>query len=330
MSYNRTYLSSCSKVKDEADIPGNFTSVRGEYFVPSMNRTGFYKLNSSFENNPDLRELLASMILKQINVPSADVLLVYDDIDQENGCISMSILRDGEYFLEDGLFEQVDIPENLQSLQGLERFIETDLHRCASKYNFTPELLAERKRFLIEYVFVSAFLGNDDIKTGNCQLIYNQNTGVIRNPEYYDMGMSFEGPATVSQGRRPRYFFNTQEDIDVLQELYEKYPSEIADISKRIEQGLSKPYIETLLNNEAFEDWELETRTKILNHLGRKIAYISKQNELLYGVTHSEDSFLTSTEEIGSVTQETSISLIDKAKVFLQSLKERMLGVRNR
>lgn len=55
MEYNRICLSSCSKIKDEDEIPGNFTSVMGEYFVPSMNRTGFYKLNSSFGNNPDLR-----------------------------------------------------------------------------------------------------------------------------------------------------------------------------------------------------------------------------------------------------------------------------------
>ena len=51
MNFDRIYLSSCSKVKDEANIPGNFTSVCGEYFVPSMNKTGFYKTNSSFSNN---------------------------------------------------------------------------------------------------------------------------------------------------------------------------------------------------------------------------------------------------------------------------------------
>ena len=48
MNFERINLSDCKKVKNEEDIPGNFTSVMGEYFVPTENRTGFYKLNSSF------------------------------------------------------------------------------------------------------------------------------------------------------------------------------------------------------------------------------------------------------------------------------------------
>ena len=118
--------------------------------------------------------MLASLLLKKINVPAADILLIYDDNKQENGCLSMNILKDGEYFLEDHPFEDMNFPESLKNLQGLDRFIETDLYRCSSKYNVTPEFLKERKKFLIQYVFVSAFLGNDDIKTANCQMIYNK------------------------------------------------------------------------------------------------------------------------------------------------------------
>lgn len=328
MKSNRICLSSCSKIKDETDISGNFTSVSGEYFVPGINRTGFYKLNSSFSNNPDLREFLASLLLKKIGVPVADILLVYDDNIQDNGCLSMNILKDGEYFLEDEPFEDRKLPENIKELQGLDRFIEGDLYRCSSKYNFTPELLEERRKFLIQYVFVSAFLGNDDIKTDNCQIIYNSNNGTIRNPEYYDMGMSFSGPDIVSFDNRTRYFFYNQLDMEVLQELYQKYPSEIEDISKRIEISLNKKEVKNLLNKSVFKDLDKETRKKIWMDIGKKIVYISKQNELIYGIKHNQDSFLFLPEEIREVTKYTNISLIDKAKLFLKTLKSKMLGER--
>lgn len=328
MKYNRICLSSCKKIKDETDIRGNFTSVMGEYFVPSMNRTGFYKLNSSFTNNPDLRELLASLLLKKIGVPAADILLVYDDNIQDNGCLSMNILKDGEYFLEDELFEDKYFPENLKKLHGLDSFVEGDLYRCSSKYNFSPELLEERRKFLIEYVFVSAFLGNDDVKTDNCQIIYNQKDGTIRNPEYYDMGMSFRGPDIVSRDSRARYFFNNQLDMEVFQELYQKYPSEIEDISKRVEISLNKKEVRALLNEEVFQGFDKETRKKIWMDIGKKIAYISKQNELLYGIKHNQDTFLTLPEEVRDATKDTNISLTDKARLFLKTLKSKMLGER--
>lgn len=272
--------------------------------------------------------MLASLLLKKINVPAADILLIYDDNKQENGCLSMNILKDGEYFLEDHPFEDMNFPESLKNLQGLDRFIETDLYRCSSKYNVTPEFLKERKKFLIQYVFVSAFLGNDDIKTDNCQLIYIQNDGTIRNPEYYDMGMSFRGPDIVSKDSRARYFFGNQLDMDVLQELYEKYPSEIEDISRQIEISLNKKDIRALLNEDVFQGLDKETRKKIWIDLGKKIAYISKQNELLYGVTHNRNSFLTSPEEIRDATKDTNITLIDKARLFIKTLKTKMLGER--
>jgi len=328
MKYNRTDLSSYTKIRDEAEIPGNFSSVNGEYFVPSMNKTGFYKPNSSYSDILDLKEYFSSELLKRIGIPVADIMLVYDDKTQLNGCLSMNILKDGEEFLEDSPREQIDIPEKAKELKGLDQFIEIDLHRCLSKYNFTPELLEERKDFLIKYVFTSAFLGNDDIKTENCQIIYNQKDGTMRNPEYYDMGMAFSGPDTFSKGDRPRYFFYNQKDMEVLKDLYEKYPSEIEDISKKIEISLNKKAMKDLLNEDVFKDIDKGTKKRIWKNLGKKIAYISKQNELLYGFKHNKVSFLTSPEEIRDATKDTDISLTDKAGTFLKTLKARMLGER--
>lgn len=320
MKFDRIPLSSCKKIKNENDIPGNFTSVRGEYIVPGENRTGFYKLNCSIENNEDLRELLASILLKSINIPAADILPIYDDEKQQNGCISMSILKEGEMFLEDDVLKFFDIPEDLKKMEGIDKFIAIDLFRYSEQYNFSPEFLQERKKFLIDYVFISAFLGNDDIKTANCQVIYDSKSNTIRNPEYYDMGKSFFDSTYVGS------FFTGQLATEVLQELYEKYPNEVEKISKRIEKLLNKEYIKNILMAPVFKDFNQENLKNIWSNLGHKITYISRQNELLYGISHDENSFITSLKQIKDTTKETDISLIDKAKIFLQALKTKMLG----
>lgn len=45
MESKRLNLSELTQVREEKDIPGNFTSVRGEYFIPEINKTAFYKKN---------------------------------------------------------------------------------------------------------------------------------------------------------------------------------------------------------------------------------------------------------------------------------------------
>ena len=41
----RLKLSDLTLVKEENQIPGNFTSVIGEYYIPKIGKTGFYKMN---------------------------------------------------------------------------------------------------------------------------------------------------------------------------------------------------------------------------------------------------------------------------------------------
>ena len=45
MEITRFNLSDFKKLRGEWDIPGNSTSVRGEYLIPGMNITVFYKMN---------------------------------------------------------------------------------------------------------------------------------------------------------------------------------------------------------------------------------------------------------------------------------------------
>lgn len=322
MQFDRVLLSSCSKIRNDDELAGNFSSVIGEYFIPTENKTGFYKTNTSPNSTSDLRELLASILLNKINVPASDILLAYDDENNEKGCISMNILNEGEQFLEIFPYPYEEIPQNLKEC-NLENFIESDLYVHKLKYNFTPELLQERKNFLVKYVFISAFLGNDDIKTDNCQAIFNEKNGTIRNPQYYDMGKSFKEKNVNGQARN---FFQNQTDMEVLQELYEKYPEKIQDISEKIETSLDRTFIQKVLENQVFKDFAPETRKEIWQDMGEKITYISRQNELVYNKLHTENSFIISLKEINELTEKTDITLVDKAKVFLHSLKQRVLG----
>ena len=59
---DRIKLSDLTLVKDEDDILGNFTSVRGEYYIPQIGKTGFYKMNGCMmggDKDEDFRELIS-------------------------------------------------------------------------------------------------------------------------------------------------------------------------------------------------------------------------------------------------------------------------------
>ena len=66
----RIKLSSLSLIKKRDEISGSFASVRGEYYIPQIGRTGFYKENTNIvkeiPNEYDLRELFCSRIFETI------------------------------------------------------------------------------------------------------------------------------------------------------------------------------------------------------------------------------------------------------------------------
>lgn len=58
----------------------------------------------------------------------------------------MNILNEGEQFLEIFPYPYDEIPQNLREF-NLDNFIESDLYVHKLKYNFTPELIQERRDF---------------------------------------------------------------------------------------------------------------------------------------------------------------------------------------
>lgn len=141
MKYKRFNLSEFIKIRDEEEISGNFTSVRGEYYIPFLSKTGFYKVNgcmNNAKNDEDLRELLASHILDEIGFPHADIVPIFDDTHNCNGCLSLNILKNGETFA---------IPQSIpheKSFSHVGEFISHDLKEVSSLSGITEKDLKER------------------------------------------------------------------------------------------------------------------------------------------------------------------------------------------
>ena len=76
---DRVDLFELNKVRNKEDIPGEFSSVMGEYFIDSIGKTAFYKENgwmrTDAQYDADLRELLAAQILELIDIPHANIIL---------------------------------------------------------------------------------------------------------------------------------------------------------------------------------------------------------------------------------------------------------------
>lgn len=92
---NRIDLCKLNKIRDKEEIPGEFSSVKGEYLIDSIGKTAFYKENGYMggyaEYDADLRELLSAQILDLIDVPHANIILAQNGEDE--GCLSINILN---------------------------------------------------------------------------------------------------------------------------------------------------------------------------------------------------------------------------------------------
>lgn len=186
---NRIDLCKLNKISDKEEIPGEFSSVKGEYLIDSIGKTAFYKENGYMggyaEYDADLRELLSAQILDLIDVPHANIILAQNGEDE--GCLSINILNNNEEFVNIDL--KIETSSNNE--YTLEEFINQDSAKIANLPGITKEMIEERKEFVKNYLFVSALLSNPDVKLDHIIPIYNSETGKYRNPELYDMGIAF-------------------------------------------------------------------------------------------------------------------------------------------
>lgn len=306
----RLNLSQMQLAKEEDKIPGNFTSVRGEYYIPDIGKTGFYKLNGCMldaRDDEDLRELLAARLMDRIGFLHSDIILATDENGQ-NGCLSVNILNENEEFVEPS-------KKGIQyrAINNIDDFINWDLEQISSIPGINSEDLRMRKEYLLKYLLISAFISNTDIKMDNMMIIKNNRTGIFRNPEYYDMGIAFIE-------KNDRRFFSKYSSNQVIQYLYETYPSQIVPFGKIIEEKLNQDFIESLLKEEAFDGFSSENKKIIKNQLFDRIDYVKQLN------TRGENNFIFPTNEIHEISKEIPLTLRDRVAVFMCKIKNKIFG----
>lgn len=316
----RFNLSEFKKVKEEDEIPGNFTSVRGAYYIPNINKIGFHKENGCMigaENDADLRELLASKVLDVIGMPHADIVPIYDDKSRQNGCLSINILKDNEIFIE-----SQSKSHQVNAAKTVKDFIENDIKRISELPGITPEVIENRRKYIAQYLFVSALISNTDIKMDNMQIIYNQETGKYRNAEYYDAGVSF----ILDQDR---YFFDEKNPEKILSELYKDYAVDIFPLAQQTEQRLTKDKITELMLDSIYDGFDEKIKKNISIGLNNRVNLITKYNHniLKYGTAEPP---IISVKSINEATKETDISIKDKVISFINELKYKIIGKDNR
>lgn len=304
----RLRLSDLKLVKEEEEILGNFTSVRGEYVIPGTGKTGFYKLNGCMidgKNEEDLRELFSSRIMDIIGFPHANILLVSDE-KNGNGCLSMSVLNENEHFVEPKVQEGKYNPIN-----SIEDFINNDLEKISTIPGILSEDLRNRKEYLLKYLFTSALISNTDVKMDNMFIIKNDVTGKFRNPEYYDMGVAFAGD---------RRFFHKFSSRQIIEQLYELYPTQIVQFGKQIQEKLNESNIKELLEEENFESFSEETKNLIANQLAETLELIKQLN------TKEKNCFIYGTDSLHDITKGVSLSLRDSISRYLSKYKDKYFG----
>lgn len=308
MSMKRLKLSDLKLVKEEDEILGNFTSVRGEYVIPKTGKTGFYKLNGCMiggKNEEDLRELLSSRIMDIIGFPHADILLVSDEQNGE-GCLSMSILNENEHFVEPEAQEKKFKPTN-----KIDDFINKDLEQISVIQGITSEDLRNRKEYLLKYLFVSALISNTDVKMDNMFMIKNDVTGEFRNPEYYDMGVAFV---------ENRDFFNGLSSKQIIEQLYELYPTQVVTFGSQIQEKLKRTDIKALLSEESFETFSKESKNSITNQLFDIIDLIAHLN------AKEKNHFRFGIDSLHDASKGVKLSLRDRVSSYLSKFRDKTLG----
>lgn len=304
----RIEIADLRMVREQYKLKGNFTAVRGEYEIPQIKKTGFYKINGCIEGakgEEDLRELLSSRILEKIEFPHADILLAKDGEKNTIGCLSVNILEENEEFVEPNVF--------YKPVYDINDFIENDLEYTATIPGVTSEDLRKRKEFILKYLFISAFLSNTDVKPDNMFIIKNVSTGRYRNPPYYDMGLSFIE-------NNDRKFFMAYSSNEIIEQLYEIFPSQVVSFGKKIIDNLNIDDVNRLLDEECYRGFSDESRISIKNQLIDRIQLISELS------LRRENTFKFGVNNVHDATKNSDLLLRDRVSSYFFRIADRILG----
>ena len=296
--YSNINLDSCKLIRDEKEIEGNFTSVVGEYAIPGMEKTGFFKENGcavyEANNDENARELLASEIMEIIGMPHADIIIAQNE--EMKGCLSINVLEKDESFVEVNVLKKgYGFSNNIQD------FIQKDSEFMKNIGCASEDFLNQRRKYILKVLYVCALLGNQDIKDDNIKPIINVKTKELRNSPCYDFATSF------SQHKQEITEFNIT-SRDLMIELFKNYYEDIEELAKSTYNNLTKEKIEEIMSDSMF----IEIFGTEYNNVKANLGDMCKLNEELYIIKKISELQKQQTKSI----KKHGISLEDIKKIY--------------
>ena len=309
--YQRIHLKNCKIIKTKEQIQSKTNAVIGEYYVQEKGKKGFYKKNGCTEasnKDEDLRELLASEILDEIDIPHAEINLIYDDDKNDKGCISYSVLKKGEKILKEEF--------RAKSSRSVEEFINNNLNGLKFNSEMTNEFIEKRKKYLACNIFANALINNIDIKIDNMPIIFNMKNDTYRNAPCFGFSKAF-----TDSDEETKFGMTTKE---IIRELFEKYYYLIKDIVRDTIQNLNNEKIDLIMNKLTYKQGFKLNYNKINEQLKSNL-YLINELEKEQKINEVKKNYADSIRNKGISLNDIrlrikDVKVIDKDKV-VQKLK---------
>lgn len=238
-------------------------------------RKGIYKENGCIlgVSNDDVREKLASDMLKALDIDSANIDLVYDDELEENACFSNYVIEENEELvtpIAKGIDDESD--DKIESffagyIEGVKQFSSDENLLKACRQNF------------YNYTYMCCIMDSYDLKTDNLPLVHNKDDNSYRPSPWFDFGTAFDTQA----GQRSS-FFTQMSTGEVMETLFENHYEDIKDISTKVHKTLTSEKLNELFSS----DYLVETldSSELSNMQARINLLLAKSKELEQRITN--------------------------------------------
>ena len=236
-------------------------------------KKGIYKENGCMLGitNEDIREKLASDILKYMNISCADIDLVYDESLQQNACFSNYIIQDNEQLITPNVH---NMEEN--DSDKIEGYCKAYVNSVKQLTDDETVIQACRKNFL-KYTYMCCILDSYDLKSDNLPIVYNTSTKQYKPSPWFDFGTAF----APNSDKRSSFFADMHTD-EVMETLFKNHYEDIKDIANKVHTFLtpenlnilfSKDYLLDSLESTQIQDirTQIESQIQKSKHLEHKI-----------------------------------------------------------
>lgn len=256
------------------------TSAQFIGYNTRTNKKGIYKENGCILgiDNDDIREKLSSDILRTLEIPCADIDLVYDEQNNRNSYFSNYIIEDNEELI---------VPDT----SGLEGSSKDPIDNLYERYiggvrklTTDEQALASARKNFYSYTYMCCILDSYDIKPDNLPLVHNKETSALYPAPWFDFGTAF----CKDHKSAPIYEMSTDK---MMESLFKNHYEDIKEVVGKVNTTLTQDKLNELFSNEylieTFSEGEIK---KIRSRLDSQIAK-SKGLEIITSKGRSPNKF---------------------------------------